>query len=222
MATLSSLLTEISSLSDSSERIARVSELLIGAPYKEHPLIGSSTEEEQFVFSLEEFDCVTYAETCLALAFSANEAMFEENLRLLRYKKGEVTWLTRNHYMSEWIAQNSENGFITRTKLSANPIYIDKELSCLSNYPTCHAHIEMCTPSEFQPEHIHNGDIVLFGSTKPDLDVFHLGILIRQDNDLLLRHASKSLGGVCEELLSHFLARNEVSGLILVRPAKKR
>jgi hypothetical protein len=65
---------------------------------------------------------------------------------------------------------------------------------------------------------MRTGDLILFVSTREHLDVFHTGILIRRDDRVLMRHATRSAGKVIEQDLADFLKTNRMSGFILARP----
>jgi hypothetical protein len=67
-------------------------------------------------------------------------------------------------------------------------------------------------------ERLRNGDVISFVSTHKHLDVFHAGIIVRDGKRILLRHASRSQGGVVEQELSEFLKANRMAGVIVVRP----
>ena len=55
-------------------------------------------------------------------------------------------------------------------------------------------------------------------STRKNLDVFHAGIIVRDGNSVLMRHASRSQGAVVEQELSEFLKANRLAGVIVARP----
>jgi hypothetical protein len=48
--------------------------------------------------------------------------------------------------------------------------------------------------------------------------VFHCAIIIRDRNRVLVRHASRSRGGVVEQDLNEFLKANRMAGVIIARP----
>jgi cell wall-associated NlpC family hydrolase len=68
---------------------------------------------------------------------------------------------------------------------------------------------------------LQTGDLVFFASTRKHLDVFHCGIIVRDDNRILLRHALRSRGAVVEQELDDFLKANRTAGLIIARPNHK-
>jgi len=65
---------------------------------------------------------------------------------------------------------------------------------------------------------LHSGDLIFFVSTRRTLDVFHAGIIVRDGNTVLMRHASRSHGFVVEQELSEFLKANRMAGVIVARP----
>jgi cell wall-associated NlpC family hydrolase len=68
---------------------------------------------------------------------------------------------------------------------------------------------------------VRSGDLIFFASTRPHQDVYHCGIVIRDGERFLMRHASRSQGGVVEQDLSSFLKANRMSGVILARPVEQ-
>jgi hypothetical protein len=63
------------------------------------------------------------------------------------------------------------------------------------------------------------GDLIFFASTRKQHDVFHCGIIVRDGDRVLMRHASRSRGGVVEQDLEEFLKANRMAGVIVVRPS---
>jgi hypothetical protein len=68
---------------------------------------------------------------------------------------------------------------------------------------------------------VKTGDLIFFASTRKHLDVFHCGIIVRAGERVLMRHASRSQGGVVEEDLNGFLKANRMAGLLIERPAER-
>jgi len=66
--------------------------------------------------------------------------------------------------------------------------------------------------------YLRDGDLIFFVSTRKHLDMFHAGIIARDRNEVLLRHASRSQGFVVEQELNEFLEANRMTGVIVVRP----
>jgi cell wall-associated NlpC family hydrolase len=64
---------------------------------------------------------------------------------------------------------------------------------------------------------MQSGDLIFFASTRKHLDVFHAGIIVRDGERLMMRHASRSRGEVVEQELAEFLGANRMTGVIVVR-----
>ncbi|MEP0071088.1 MAG: N-acetylmuramoyl-L-alanine amidase-like domain-containing protein [Marinomonas sp.] len=95
----------------SEERINSLSKIFLGVPY-----VGSGLGEgEQGKYDkdplvrFDEFDCTTYVETILAGVMSSSENDFMSSLLSFRYKDGNVTFISRNHFPSlDWIPNNQD------------------------------------------------------------------------------------------------------------------
>src|SRR5262245_29167742 len=103
------------------DRIEILSRSFLGKPYKISPLNGAPDTPEVFTVSLDEFDCVTYIETVLALSLASSTEEFLEWLRRIRYESGRVKWERRNHYMTEWIRSNIRAGALRRLSFPRLP-----------------------------------------------------------------------------------------------------
>jgi len=217
--TLQRLIARVALAADSQERLDRLSAALLGTPYLASPLRGSPNEPERLVSRLDGFDCVSFAETVWALARSALPTDFEPELRALRYQDGQLRWLARNHYMSLWLARNQAAGRAERLLperwVERGP---PRQLSALGGYPSLpwqprYLPVERFDELERQGR---AGDLLCFVSLRPDLDCFHVGLLV-PGRPLSLRHASRSAKEVLEEDLAGFVKRNEVPGLLAAR-----
>ena len=206
-------------------RIEVLSRVLLGAPYKSNPLIGSADTDEVFTAGLNGFDCVTYIETIMALALSEIADDFTEWLRKIRYEHGEIQWIRRNHYMTSWVRNNAREG-IVRPVLVPTISRINRVcmLSIVPGITTRRVSIR-CIPKAAVPSlesRLQTGDLMLFVSTRRELDVFHAGIIVVDHNKVLMRHASRSQGLVVEQELKEFLRTNRLAGIIVVRPQDVR
>ena len=96
--------------------VSRIARLFIDTPYKGGTLEGDSIET--LTINLDEFDCTTFVESVLALAYTAGENRpswhdYAFNLRRIRYRNGEPNgYASRLHYISDWIIDNSARGNI--------------------------------------------------------------------------------------------------------------
>lgn len=104
------------------EAIGRLALSFVGATYT--PATLELPGPERLIVNLREFDCVTFVENVLALAWFARhdgvgaladpeaaKARYERYLVGLRYRGGVIDgYPSRLHYFSEWLADNARRG----------------------------------------------------------------------------------------------------------------
>jgi Protein of unknown function (DUF1460) len=215
------LLSETKGESSAGSRIVLLSRRFLGHAYQPNPLIGSATTPEVFVANLDGFDCVTYIETVLALARSSNADEFIKWLCKIRYEEGRIQWERRNHYMTDWIRNNVQEGIVRPLTTSPVPIVSrERVLDVLPGLPARRTRVKSVPKKAAArlARHLQSGDLIFFASTRKHLDVFHAGIIACAGKHLLMRHASRSRGEVVEQELSDFLKTNRMTGVIVVRP----
>jgi hypothetical protein len=218
------LLSRTKSCDSAGGRIEIFSRHFIGQPYLSNLLIGSAERPEVFTVSLDAFDCVTYIETTLALSLARNSDEFLQWLRRIRYENGSVDWERRNHYMTDWIRRNMRSGALRRMSMAGIPV-VEKSrvLDVVPGLPPVRARFS-CVPRPAMGKlvrRIKTGDLIFFASTRSHLDVFHCGIVIKDADGVLVRHASRSRGGVVEQSLDEFLKANRMAGVIIARPRER-
>lgn len=215
------LLLKTKSHRSAANRIDVLSRHFLGHRYETNPLIGSSDTPEVFTASLDGFDCVTYIETILALANSTTADDFAKWLRKIRYEEGHIEWMRRNHYMSGWIRSNAKAGIVRLVSMpSQATVTRARELNVVAGLAPQRVRVKCVRKPvihRIEPS-LKTGDLIFFASTRKNLDIFHCGILVRNGKRLLMRHASRSRGGVIEQDLDEFLRANRMSGVIVVRP----
>lgn len=213
------LIQEAAALSSIPRRIDLISARLLGLPYIVHPLIGSATVPEQMTARLDGFDCVTFVETVLALATSRSVERFVERLRELRYASGQVNWHHRLHYMTEWSAANIQRGFLKDMTLGEGAIPCTRQLSYIAGLPPRTAHFRYFpkTAFEYTSRWLTDGDLIFFVSQNRHLDTYHVGLLVRRGETLLLRHARHMRHRVYEQPLAEFLRVSKTPGFIINR-----
>jgi hypothetical protein len=62
--------------------------------------------------------------------------------------------------------------------------------------------------------------LIFFASIRKHLDIFHCGIIVRDDDRILVRHASRSRGAVVEQDLNEFMKANRMAGVLIARPKR--
>lgn len=206
--------------------------------------------EEKMVINLRELDCTTFAENCLALARTVKlgKTDFEtyvSELERIRYRDGKRNqYPSRLHYFSEWIHNNHLKGFISET-VNQNGVNSDKTINCMSthpsDYPVLKDHPELIpTIAEQEKElttigfmyfpksdipnlykHLQHGDIIALTSSIDGVDVNHVGIIIKKENEFYLLHAP--LSGkkvlVSDGPITDFIKPNSKNnGIMIARP----
>ena len=219
------LLSKTKSCRSAGNRIEVLSRHFLGHPYTINPLIGSAGTPEVFTVSLDGFDCVTYVETILALARASSTDEFMEGLRNIRYEDGLIAWERRNHYMTGWIRNNVQAGTLRRVALPDVAVVVKErtldELPGLAPVRARFACIPKPSMRKLTPG-LRTGDLIFFASTRKRRDVFHCGIIVRDGERVLMRHASRSRGSVVEQELNEFLKANRMAGVIVARPKESR
>jgi cell wall-associated NlpC family hydrolase len=218
------LLKAFRKVDEPGERLERISAHLLESPYLNNPLGGGPDVQESLVIRFDGFDCVTYVETVLALAGSRAADEFSDALREMRYAGGKVAWHSRNHYMLDWIRNNRRRGIVKNITNGPHAVTKTRRLSLIKELPakTVAFHVFPKQALARIRHLLETGDIVLFASTRRNLDVFHMGIVIKRGEDIWLRHASRMAGRVIEQPLADFLKAHRMSGIILLRPLCQR
>ena len=147
---------------DLSAQIVAHARTFLGCPYLTDGLIGSHDTKEEFVTRRDAFDCVTLVETVLAECFSeAYDTSFKDELRELRYRNGEISWLSRLHYFSDWLETNEAHGRVRAVFPGLSETR--RTLSLLSHFDRTRAKLPIRTPGSLY-ERFGGGEI-------PDLEV---------------------------------------------------
>jgi hypothetical protein len=97
------------------DRFITLSDFFTGRPYVGGPLGEGATGlyDRDPIYRFDCFDCTTLVETVLALSHSASFDDFKELIVRIRYERGKVSFVTRNHVTSiDWNRANSREGFL--------------------------------------------------------------------------------------------------------------
>jgi hypothetical protein len=217
-ARIGQLIEQAKALPAVAQRIDFISRALRGTRYRGYTLIGGPTQAEKFVVRDDGFDCVTFCEMVLAAANAHDLAEFETRLRMIRYQNGVVDWRARNHYFFEWSQHNIDNK-------TCRPVAMD---GAVELQKTVYWHRELgrrrfdmsVIPRAALLAHkaqLASGDIIGFVTQRPNLDYFHVGFVVFEKGELLLRHAALSRNRVLDERMDRFLAVNRVRYVTLLR-----
>jgi hypothetical protein len=227
--TLGTLLRRLSSCTRLEQGLQEAAQALLGTPYVSDPLGGGPQLPERFSFRLDGFDCVTFVETCLALARSRRARDFEDDLRRLRYRNGRVSWPTRLHYFSDWLRANQARGAIRIRTAGVGSQAISTRLALVPSLPARKIRLLVVPKTELERawRRIGPASIVAFASTRARLDFFHTGLLFGEPSagrvaGLRLCHASRQAGRVIQETLGDFLKRNRMRGIAFAAPLARQ
>lgn len=172
---------------------------------------------EPLVVNMRQLDCVTFVEHTLALTLLMKRQSQEWNdyialLQQLRYRNGQCDgYASRLHYLSEWIQQAEANGYVEEKTCEwgglkqaihfhlltdavkkkqgeqSDSIAMSRLLHMeknLSEQDYCYL------PKDALSSHLNDGDIIAFCADGKGIDVWHVGIVLKQGNDSHLLHAS--------------------------------
>lgn len=223
------LLSTASQLSDVGERIQYISGKFLEIPYRECTLTGGPSAEEELVVNFAGIDCFTFIDYVEALRLSFSFGEFLERLTKIRYRKGIVSYRTRNHFFTDWREFNGGSvkdvtreigGERTRTCMKSLNLRSDGT-SFLPGIPVESRSIDHI-PAALIDGHVidalNTGDYIGIYTETDGLDVSHVGISIRHDDGVYLRHASSaaSCRKVTDRLLMNYV--KEKPGIVVLRP----
>jgi len=220
------LLQESPPIYDVSARIDFLSWQFLGVPYQESTLIGDRDTDEVFVINFEGVDCFTLLDYVEAMRVSKFFSEFTENLMKVRYQSGEIAFKKRNHFFTDWKEFNAELiDDVTEAVGQGKSKIITKNLNekddkshFLPGVP-CREREIAYIPSSVINEKIlgalRTGDYAGIYSERKGLDVSHVGILIRNNDAIFLRHASSRHEKVVDEDFSTYISDNP--GFIVLR-----
>ena len=206
----------------SGELALKIGKLFLGTPYRGGLL---ETKAEHLVINLQEFDCVTFVETVVALAGCVNHQqksyeVFKKRLRRIRYREGRLQgYPSRLHYFSDWIYDNQRKEILKDVTAEIGGRPWRKTLAFMTTHPDLYpplrrrANLRGMRAIErrisrrsvfFIPkkvlkrlEHrIREGDLIAITTNTGGLDVQHVGFAARVNNRIHLLNASSTEGKV--------------------------
>lgn len=134
------------SLESKDDLLIKTALYFLGRPYVGGTL--ETSEKEQLLVNLQEFDCVTFVETCLALSKTAamNNGRFEQfchELQKIRYRNGIVDgYSSRLHYSSDWIYENELRAFAKNISKEIGGDALEVNVSFMSEHAESYKHLK--------------------------------------------------------------------------------
>lgn len=198
--------------------VAEIGLTFLGTPYVAATLENGL--EEKLVINLRELDCTTFAENCLALAYTVklgktDFASFVSQLEKIRYRNGlRNRYPSRLHYFSEWIMDNHHKQIINAS-INEKGVKMGKAIRFMSTHPNSYPVLKQhpglvsviaeqeeklsLQPLYYFPKenlqnmnnHLQHGDIIGLTSAVEGLDINHVGIVISHNGNFQLLHASQ-------------------------------
>ncbi len=193
----------------------------VGKSFLGTPYVGGTLDRgdgEQLVVNLEEQDCFTFVEYCLAMTHTfragGDYAAFLKTLERLRYRGGvRDGYASRLHYTSEWSLDNATKGYLTDvTQALGGQPYL-KRIEFMSQHRG--AYRQLADDATFHgieavegelakhafsyiPEErlraseslVQEGDILALTTSVEGLDVAHVGFATFVNGRLHMLHAS--------------------------------
>lgn len=225
--------------SNPSECTGYMARKFIGRPYVAHTLEGETEEVTVNLDELDCTTLVDVA-AALAYTVGEGRTGWQDfvyNLERMRYRSGKADgYASRLHYNCEWAMDNIHRGNIADvTDLVGNSRYAVRSIDYMSqhrdSYPALKDSLTFERIKQVENgfrnhrfpyirtadlgskdvnERLRDGDIVAFVSNRKDLDVTHLGIIVKDKGKVKVLHASSSHGKVeiSESPLSDFVKRN--------------
>lgn len=218
--------------------VAEAARKFLGKPYKAGTLEGDS---EILTVNVDEFDCTTFVETCIAMAMTVESKRtswhdFLYNLEQLRYRGGEQKgYDSRLHYISDWIVDNSHRGILQEvTDRIGKADYTIKTLDYMTSHRDSYPALKnddifagiknaeigyrshrfpIIKPQNIKTADIREGDIIAITTSIKGLDVSHIGIATLIDGVPHLIHASSKADKVISDPLplQEYLRKNRTA-----------
>lgn len=212
------------------ELVLQSAKLLLGNPY-----VGGTldiSDKETLVINFDKFDCVTFQETCSALALDAKSANpsysnFKNKLESIRYRNGKINgYISRLHYSTDWINDNCKRNNVKDLTKSLGGIVLNKNINFMSTHAALYKHLNgnqlnikeiVNIEKNINQNHVNyipknkiaevsknieSGCLIFITTSKLGLDFAHVGISENSNGVLKMIHASSTGKKVMETPVS--------------------
>ncbi|MGE2737866.1 DUF1460 domain-containing protein [Mycolicibacterium vaccae] len=207
-----------------------ISAEFLGTPYGANTLIGSATVPEELVVDLQQVDCFTYADYVEALKRADDRDSFLSALTDVRYRNGEVSFVDRKHFFTDWAASAPTVATDVTTRVSDNAVRTSKALNQKDSggvylpgvpvVPREVAYIPSGLVDDDVVSGLRTGDYLGAYAEDGGLDVTHVGIFVATPDGPVFRNASSlpSQMKVVDTPLGDYL--ETVPGVVVLRPIR--
>ena len=119
--------------------VLEIGKFFLGTPYRAGTLEMKGAEH--LVVNLREYDCFTFVENVVALAWLLTSRQksfdaFRRVLRKIRYRQGRVEgYSSRLHYFSDWIHDNQKKGFVRDVTADVGGRPLIKAITFMTAHP---------------------------------------------------------------------------------------
>lgn len=246
---INNILIDAIRLGNTPEKIVHIAKQFIGTPYAAGTLEGSPEMLTVNLDSLDctTFVETVLAMTCTTNERRTSWRDYVYNLERLRYRNGTLNgYSSRLHYISDWIVDNSHRGNITEvTNRIPRSEYIIKSIDFMTTNREKYSaladetefqrmkEVEMGYRSHRFPyikreklalkeviNALQDGDIIAITTKIKNLDVTHMGIIVKENGIPHLIHASSAAGKVILDplpLYDYVRRNNSNTGIRVIR-----
>lgn len=204
------------------QNVQKISKEFLDTKYVSDTLSSGSSKKtkERLIINFEALDCFTFIDTVHALSISQNAKEFKQNLIQTRYKGGQISYINRNHFFSDWL-RNDDIEDITCSLGQCITVLknLNKNEKYLEKIPSVKRNISYVSSNDIDISLLKNGDYVGIYTDKKGLDVIHTGIIIKKDGNVFIRHASSLEKKVIDSDFIKYI--KEKSGVIVYRSNKQ-
>lgn len=230
-ASLKTMIDDKNQFADAGKQVEVLSAAFLGTDYQGKTLCGGPEQSEKLIFNIAGVDCFTMLDYIEAVRGSDNYKDIKPTLMKVRYQESKVSYKNRNHFFSDWAEYNSDTVRDVTFEIAGDDakeeskcLNLSKQNSVyLKGIPVKDRNI-VYIPTEKLSKAVlgklKSGDYVGIYSHLHGLDVTHVGVLIKKQGKVFMRHASslKKYRKVVDEELLPYLKSKKRLGIIVYRP----
>ena len=214
--------------SSTGQLLEALSREFIGIPNRGDMLKGSATTPEQLVIDFSGLDCFTYLDYIEAARKAETKADYVTRLVGTRYINGDIDFLHRRHFFTDWANRPKLLADDVTAAISARAVTVTKQLNkkpdggtYLAGLPVVQRDV-VYIPSEFVDDYVvsqlRTGDFIGIYAKADGLDVTHIGIFVETRDGPMLRNASSKKANM-KVVDSQFLDYvKNTPGIVVLRP----